>query len=197
MSTWKSGSSMCQMCSNKDVKIINSQNIILILVLLIAVTSSSCVIAEKNINSGQKVIESYLNGKSYYHLNYSLNKDNIRLLDKLSQSRFYQNGGQFEILLDKERFPVEAPNCKSNIILRMPWTNPNIQHSVKFIGDKYRLYKKISQIVDEKSDAEMQVILELNPYIKVSNDKVKLTNCNVFFRHSEGAYVSKIKSKNR
>lgn len=177
-------------------KIISFQNIRLILVSLIAVTNSSCAIAENNVNSDQKVIESYLNGKSYYHLNYSLSKDNIYLLDRLSQSQFHQSGGQFEIILVKEGFPVAAPNCKSNIILRMPWTNPNIKHSVELIDDKYRLYKKISQVVDEKSNAEIPVILELNPYIKLSNDKVQLTNCNVFFRHSKGAYVSKINADN-
>jgi hypothetical protein len=39
---------------------------------------------------------------------------------EMPRSEFDDDWGQFEVFIPKEHFPVAAPNCRKNIILRMP-----------------------------------------------------------------------------
>lgn len=45
---------------------------------------------------------------------------NISLPKEIERSAFDFDGGQFQILIPKERFPIPAPNCNKNVIFRMP-----------------------------------------------------------------------------
>lgn len=141
---------------------------------------SSCSTA---VNKEDEFVTNTSNGRPYYHLMYSLSPDSIQSIDSLSESEFYDNGGQFEVLIKQEKFPVRAPNCKGDIILRMPWTDDS-----STIPDKYVLYKEIIEIRGNNSQA-VAVAIELNPYVSFDNDGVYLTQCNVFFRHKSRKYI--------
>lgn len=127
-------------------------------------------------------------GKAYYHLMYSLKAENIVSMDRLTQDEFYQNGGQFEVHIDKGAFPIRSPNCRSNIILRMPWVKDNGS-----LDTKYNLYKNLTALNDgEFNSNNVDVAIELNPYLSSDDEGIYLTQCNVFFRSKDGQYVDNI-----
>lgn len=135
--------------------------------------------------------------RNYYHIKYNLTADNIAAIpsaldtgSKKSKIKF-KDGGQFEIVIKKSKFPVQAPNCDSFIKLRMPWTNPNSENSAVFIKEKRSIYNKIQALID-KGGEPIEVIIELNPYVELVSKtplEVKLTKCNIFFRHARGRYI--------
>lgn len=127
------------------------------------------------------------NGRLYYHLLFTINAGNLVKIETLSEKQFKQNGGQFEVLLRKKGFPIEAPNCKSDIILRMPWIP-----SQSKLTQKYLLYKNIVALTHDQTDA-VTVAIELNPFVKVDErvdeNGLHLTACNVYFRHANNRYI--------
>jgi len=127
----------------------------------------------------------------YYHLRMELTAEEI---DFKQSDRVARSGGQFEIRLRREKFPVPAPNCRGPIILRMPWTSLQSVEAKKKIAAKEDLLKRIWAL--EKHPTEiLPVVIELNPYVEVISRtplKLQLTQCNVFFRDAYGAYVDAI-----
>jgi len=124
----------------------------------------------------------------YYHLQLQLTASSIDF--DLSDST-PSSGGQFEIRLRPESFPVPAPNCRGPIILRMPWTAPDAPGAKEKIAAKEVLLKRILAL-RQLSGEVLPVVVELNPYVEVVGRdplQLQLTQCNVFFRHAFGAYV--------
>jgi len=124
----------------------------------------------------------------YYHLRLSLTAD---IIEFAQSDRVARSGGQFELKLRREKFPVPAPNCRGPIILRMPWTSPHSVEATKKIAGKEDLLKRIWALEKLPTEA-LSVVIELNPYVEVVSHtplKVQLTQCNVFFRDAYGAYV--------
>ena len=124
----------------------------------------------------------------FYHLRLELRADAI---DFKQSDRAARSGGQFELRLRQEKFPVPAPNCRGSIILRMPWTSPQSVEAKKKIAAKEDLLKRIWTLEKHPNEA-LPVVIELNPYVEVVSHtplKVQLTQCNVFFRDAYGAYV--------
>lgn len=103
----------------------------------------------------------------------------------------FAEGGQFEIFIHKEQFPVPTPKCKKYVILRMPATDPSSVGAASKIPQKKALFDRI-KLLKESSRGELEVAIELNPYVRVVSRQplqVELTECNAFFRHASGAYV--------
>lgn len=123
------------------------------------------------------------NGKTYYHLMYDLNPKNVVMVERFTQTQFVENGGQFDVHIKKSEFPIEAPKCKSDIILRMPWVTAQID-----VSQKYQLYLAILAVLDSKQ-ATVSVVIELNPYVEKNAHGIQLQHCNVFFRHNQNHYV--------
>lgn len=141
------------------------RNIIFICLLLV-VTSAY----ELKTNKGK-----YSN---YYHIKYTL-KPNMY---QINTEYGFTSGGQFEVYIPKKYFPISAPNCKKNIILRMPgiYSSSN---------KKETLYKELL------NNQEKTVVIELNPYLKVKQKEpliLELKYCNVFFRHKNDDYYDKL-----
>lgn len=114
----------------------------------------------------------------YYHMRYEL----IPGQYSMNLEYGFNQGGQFEVLVPKEYFPITAPECNSNIIIRMPYSENG--------SKKRNLYDKL--LTAEKP---VLVILELNPYVKVLEEeplKVELQFCNVFFRHKNKDYYDSL-----
>lgn len=138
--------------------------------------------------TGTKIVVNSGRYGPYYHLQYKLT---AAAIDFARSDRLASSGGQFELRLRPEHFPVPAPNCRDSLILRMPWTAPNTPKSAKKIAVKQDLLKRILAI-EQVPDATVPVVLELNPYVKIISTtplRLQLTQCNIFFRHAFGGYV--------
>ena len=134
---------------------------------------------------------------NYYHMAFTLNDSNFNFSkdeEKKSYSSYSsQNlkdaGGQFEIIIPIDKFPIASSNCKNNIIIRMPWSDPSNSSG---ISGKIDLFNSLKEIKSHSKD-KIDVVLELNPYVKTDNKAkhgVILTGCNVFFRHAKGSYIN-------
>jgi hypothetical protein len=124
---------------------------------------------EISVNSGKY--------SDYYHIEYELISGNYSINSKYG----FNDGGQFEVLVPKENFPISAPHCNKNIIIRMPYS-----------ANEKRKRALYNDLLASKS---IKVILELNPYIKVLSKaplKIELKQCNVFFRHRAGDYYDQL-----
>ena len=137
-------------------------------VLLLAMLLSTVTFAvEVTVNPGKY--------SDYYHIPYLLVPGKYQV----NNAYGFNDGGQFEVLVPKAYFPIPAPNCRKNIIIRMPWS--------EYDATKKALYETLLTATEP-----VPVILELNPYVKVLQEQplsVQLTYCNVFFRHRNGDYV--------
>ena len=125
----------------------------------------------------------------YYHLRLDLTAADI---DFAASDRHVRSGGQFEIRLRRERFPVAAPDCRGTLILRMPWTPPDAPDAAAKIVAKQALLVRILALAGGGGDA-VTVVLELNPYVEVISRaplRLRLTQCNVFFRQAAGGYIA-------
>lgn len=130
------------------------------------------------------------NGKAYYHLTFTLTPDNLMSLDHFTTQQFIENGGQFELSVNRSAFPVSAPHCHGDIIVRMPWVPSTVD-----VSKKYQLYQKILAIADSKQ-GEINLAIELNPYVEKTNEGLQLQHCNVFFRHANHQYIPHIQALN-
>jgi len=177
------------MCS--AMKLLKQISTYLLLTTVTVFSSYSCA----NSNDDLNISVSKGKYKDYYHIQldiknipYTFSKDEKGNLYKdYTQEMLVNNGGQFEILIPVDQFPVPSPNCSKNIILRMPWTNPASSKSKTFLSEKYELFEDL-----KRKDGDLTVAIELNPYINVVSQnplKLELKNCNVFFRHSKGKYI--------
>ena len=129
--------------------------------------------------------------KTYYHVEFKVTPDNFVMPKPISDDVLKADGGQFEVYIKKHLFPINAPHCKKEIILRMPWTKSSLKNASQFIEEKVALYKKLLDVSEGKR-SDLKVIIELNPYVQVTSTNplnVELTQCNVFFRSSHGRYI--------
>ena len=126
----------------------------------------------------------------YYHLRLELTAADV---DFAASDRRARSGGQFQLRLRRDRFPVAAPRCRGPIILRMPWTAPDTPDAADKIAAKEALLARLLALAEAPGEA-VAVVLELNPYVEVVSRtplRVRLTGCNVFFRQAFGAYVDR------
>jgi hypothetical protein len=125
---------------------------------------------------------------SYYHMQFDLTAAGIDF-DKSDKAA--SSGGQFELRLKPEYFPIPAPHCTGALILRMPWTAPDVPQADAKVAAKKALLAHIWGLA-RNPDARVSVELELNPYVEIisrSPLRLQLTECNVFFRQAFGGYV--------
>ena len=123
-------------------------------------------------------------GKEYFHVPYTLTADNMVDAEPIPTEQLIADGGQFEILIKKEAFPVRAPNCQANIIARMPWTDQKEK-----LNSRITAYNDIQSVLNGET-AAIDAVLELNPYVDQDEDGPYLTQCNVFFRVHQGQYIN-------
>jgi len=131
---------------------------------------------------------------NYYHLEYVLTADNLITPEHKSDLMLVSEGGHFEVRIKKDKFPIQAPNCKENIILDMPWTKSTLISALRKIEKKSALFRSIQEVADGVKK-ELKVVIELNPNIKVKNKDpidIELTQCHVFFRSARDSYIDYI-----
>jgi hypothetical protein len=125
----------------------------------------------------------------YYHMAFNLTAP---VIDFSRTDRSASPGGQFTVSLHPAGFPVSAPFCRGDLILRMPWTAPNVPEAAMKIATKVALLHRILEL-EQRPDAIVPVVLELNPYVRTISRTpllLQLTQCNLFFRQVLGAYIN-------
>jgi hypothetical protein len=127
--------------------------------------------------------------QQFYHMYYLLADSNIVDVPLINKDSFKLDGGQFEITLNSTQFPITAPNCRSELILRMPWTDNSLPNADQLINEKFRIYQLILDLKNNDKAPALKVSIELNPYVKVENGNYLLTQCNIFFRSAKGGYI--------
>lgn len=103
----------------------------------------------------------------------------------------FSDGGQFEIFVRPQLLPVETPECPDGLIVRMPWTNPELAEAETAVERKRDLFSRLME-VHEGRRSSARVVLELDPYVTVSTDeppRIALSRCTVFFRYEPGTYA--------
>jgi hypothetical protein len=136
--------------------------------------------------------------RSYYHIAYQLRASNFmcvhpdeyfdsRYPDIVDNSEIGENG-HFVIYISKDDFPIKAPNCNSK------WLKVEMRggDSSAGIASKRRLWEQI-KMVEEGKLIESEIIIELNPYVRVLGVDpllLELEHCNLFFRTARGSYIA-------
>ena len=143
------------------------------------------VITVQAVYSETQIYTSHGKYNNYYHIEFELTKNNFTLSKKSIRSN-----GQFEVLIPKAFFPIKAPNCKKNIILRMPDTFAT--KGEEAYQERISLFDKIQE-VKTGNIKSLKVVIELNPYIERLNIQpleIQLQYCNVFFRTAFDHYIN-------
>jgi hypothetical protein len=115
-------------------------------------------------------------GKSII-LTYELSSQNI---DFSKAIPFRNEDGQFEVRIKKEKFPIPAPHCKNNILLRMPSSSEKASDEIKM---KQKIHSKVVELKSNPVQT-LRVRIDLNPYVTVKQKNPfvgELQHCNVFF----------------
>ncbi|MFC4260612.1 hypothetical protein ACFOZ5_16470 [Marinobacter lacisalsi] len=110
-----------------------------------------------------------------------------QLMDRELAYRF-SDGGMFEIYLPGEKLGSIAKGCDS-LIVRMPWTDPELPSAQEFVQEKKALFTRLSETSKGHS---VEFVVQLNPYVEVIDGAPELTSCNLFFRHHDGQYIESI-----
>jgi len=124
----------------------------------------------------------------YYHMRFDMT---AAAIDFSRADRSVGPGGQFTIRVRAARFPVPAPSCRGDLVLRMPWTAPGVPEAERKVAAKAALLDRLLAL-EHTPEGRVPVVLELNPYVRVMSQSpltLQLTQCNVFFRQVAGGYV--------
>lgn len=119
-----------------------------------------------------------------YSLSFKLTPENVRLnpgTEKKEVNYFARN--QFEVYVEKSKFPIVFEGKNQFIVLRMPG---NDDPQCKQIGEK------IQNMITTQS-GELTVDINLSPYGKKINDKpltIQLLQPNIFFKLKNGTCPS-------
>lgn len=90
--------------------------------------------------------------------------------------------GQFEVFVPKDHFPVPAPNCKKNIILRMPGVAPNDPSRSAKLDARWDLFQYLHAVKEGKKESIL-VYVASGPYMKTKKGGTReLEYCNAFIK---------------
>lgn len=141
-----------------------------------------------------EIIANQTGDQAYHHVTLDLGTADLVLESGLMDRDLAYtivNGGQFEIYVRPDLLPIEAPGCEAAIIVRMPWTNPELPDADAAVADKAALLARFEALRGGQSES-VRSTLELDPYLTfdASGQPQTLTQCTVFFRHAAGHYVN-------
>ena len=106
----------------------------------------------------------------------------------------FSSTGQFEIFVRTRVLPVAASHCRRYVMARMPATDPADPAAGAKLQAKRALFDRL-QALKSSGSGSAAVVVELNPYVRVASEtplRLELTQCNVFFRQVNGAYVDRV-----
>ena len=105
----------------------------------------------------------------------------------VERNKFEQDmWGQFEVLVPKASFPIPAPNCKKNVIVRAVGIDPDGRDSARLFEARWQLFQAIHEVVEGKRPS-IEVPVEVKhspgfaPYMILdAQGKPTLEWCNAF-----------------
>jgi len=110
-------------------------------------------------------------------------QDIVRIKPKsdITRKAFEANWGQFEVLIPKERFPVPAPHCRKNVILRMPAVAPGAPGREKELAFRWRTFRSLQDLIQKKA-GHLDLFLAPGPYMSADQEgRPVLRYCNAYF----------------
>lgn len=109
------------------------------------------------------------NKTSPSEVSFTLTQQNIASIDTQkdkNRKAFEADYGQFEVYIPKGMFPVSAPNCKKNIILRMPGISPDAPGAKKQLELKWQLFQSIHAVIEGRlTSVEVPIEVKHSPGI--------------------------------
>jgi len=104
----------------------------------------------------------------------------IRPKGDVPRERFDKDLGQFEVRIPKERFPIPAPNCRSEVILRMPGVvSPSTDKQAE-LQRRWILFRALVRVQSREQKSE-RLPLASGPYMTgTSSGKRTLEYCNAY-----------------
>jgi hypothetical protein len=105
----------------------------------------------------------------------------------------FREGGQFDVLIKREHFPLQVPAscCNHYLILTMPYTNPRLEGGDTKIAAKRSLFEQIEKLKAAKS-GKLRVIIDVTWYAVIEKEEplsVSLKDRQIYFRHWNGGYL--------
>jgi len=100
---------------------------------------------------------------------FSLTQQNIIAIEPskdISREKF-ESGmwGLFEVRIPKKLFPIPAPNCRKNVMLRIFGVDPDERDSKQKLEFRWQLFQSLYAVMEGKIDS-IEVPLESGPYLK-------------------------------
>lgn len=129
----------------------------------------------------------------HYIFELALRREELVLTGPLLQREMayaFVDGGQFEIYVTPATIPANAPDCDA-IIVRMPWTNPELPEAAADVERKRALFSRVDDLVHERS-TEATAVVQLDPHVEPAKEgphELSLTRCEAFFRHDPETYA--------
>lgn len=97
-----------------------------------------------------------------------------------SREAFDKDWGQFEVRIPKKRFPVPAPNCRKNVILRMPGVAPNVRGRDKQLQHRWQQFQSLHELWNGRLD-NMELRIASGPYMRADKrGGLVLQYCNAY-----------------
>jgi hypothetical protein len=116
--------------------------------------------------------------------------------EETTLDEFMRDWGQFEVRVPKGRFPIRAPRCRRNVILRMPAASPRKAEWRERIESRWRLFQSILEVKAGKV-AQLEVELAAGPYqTRDEQGEVVLQYCNAFFKEPSASPAAGITGSN-
>lgn len=111
----------------------------------------------------------------------------LRPAGKVTKQAFAERWGQFEVRIPKEHFPIAAPNCSKDVILRSIGIDPNAADKEKKLALQWALYQSLRNIVHDNAGS-VEVSIAPGPYMQ--KDKAGapvLEYCNAYINAATAA----------
>ncbi len=100
---------------------------------------------------------------------------------------FMRDGGQFQVRVPKERFPISAPNCRKHVIVRMPAVLPGAAKWRERVASRWELFQSVLA-VKAGQVSRLEVQLKAGPYQRRdAQGNPVLEYCNAFFEEPRSA----------
>jgi hypothetical protein len=104
----------------------------------------------------------------------------VRPARGVTREQFFEDWGQFEVRIPKERFPIPAPHCRKDVILRMPAVPPRASARAQQLEYRWNLFQALLALNEEKG-AKVELPLASGPYIvRGSTGARELKYCNAY-----------------
>ena len=121
--------------------------------------------------------------RSYQPFSVTLTQKDISSIKGGNKDRekFENDMGAFEIRIPKQNFPVPAPNCKKEIILRMPGSYAEDSTIKEDIEAKWKIFQDVKQVKAGNYKDLKVTVTPLHYVTDRADGTMELEYCNVFF----------------